>query len=573
MASLPPLRTTAGRVSNSEEHSVDTRSVGSPSPENSESEEVFEDLFEDEAVTPQSGSRQLETTARMDAGLDMDTQFPGFDNPVSAPLEPYVGSTKHAQYSTTPNDWAEDGIDHGMAVPGAAASSTDTSFFDNFDTNPPTYDGDGLPFDIDEAIALVNEGRISQPWDNEEVAGLASQQDLNRQVGVSPTNWNQNPNPRNDHDNIHEQSEFQSGSSNGYQDFNSSPDQNNFPSENLTDNDVGDGGIGGDNFEDNASYQHGYDNQNAGNVEQQLEMGQQQGANGYWQGQSDPPHATQAFALTPQVSYQTHVDVHLSVDGTNRQQQQYELIQQPCSHVWNGQQNSVMGPTRRYSTPDIAFNTNSPFQMDDGEFQISNGGPSRRTTTEPPSSPAAVIHPDNVPIWNLTDYSMPFSRKPNPKPFKKAANDNWDEYTDEVPEFFTSPFPEFHLLPEDPNQFLPAVINVQSLSPWRMLEWFARAPQHRDLMHQFVVPRLTGFPNEDPRDTSEEKQKKIRNNTYSMRQQRLREHNGQFMGDAKIARVPKGMRGKALTKVFAKGLLPKINGAQLLHVSFLFQIR
>lgn len=174
--------------------------------------------------------------------------------------------------------------------------------------------------------------------------------------------------------------------------------------------------------------------------------------------------------------------------------------------------------------------------------------------------------PPNCPIGNLTNYSLDFVRPPQ-KFIKKATDEHWIDYPSLVLEFFTSPFPEYCLTPQDPNAFLPAVIHIKELSPAQMLEWHARAPQHRDLMHQFIVPRMTGYPNELPGDTSAIKQKKFKNNTISMRQQRLREQNGQFMGDAKISRVAKGEDHKSLTKVF-ENVLPKINGARLLHVSY-----
>lgn len=200
-----------------------------------------------------------------------------------------------------------------------------------------------------------------------------------------------------------------------------------------------------------------------------------------------------------------------------------------------------------------------------GRPQASNRRPSRESTVESQPGPAVTI-PPNCPIGNLTNYSLDFVR-PLQKLIKKAADEHWIDYPSLVLEFFTSPFPEYCLTPQDPNVFLPAVIHVKELSPAQMLEWHARAPQHRDLMHQFIVPRMTGYPNELPGDSPAIKQKKFKNNTISMRQQRLREQNGQFMGDAKISRVAKGEDHKSLTKVF-ENVLPKINGARLLHVIF-----
>lgn len=200
-----------------------------------------------------------------------------------------------------------------------------------------------------------------------------------------------------------------------------------------------------------------------------------------------------------------------------------------------------------------------------GKSQASSSRPSRESTIEAQAVPPQVTIPPNCPVENLTNYSLDFVRPPQ-KIIKKAADEHWIDYPGFVQEFFTSPFPEYCLTPEDPNDFLPAAIHIKTLSPAQMLEYHARAPQHRDLMHQFIVPRMTGYPNELPGDTPAIKQKKFKNNTISMRQQRLREQNGQFMGDAKISRVAKKEKHKSLTKVFME-ILPKTNGASLLHVS------
>ncbi|KAE9972007.1 hypothetical protein BLS_004206 [Venturia inaequalis] len=201
--------------------------------------------------------------------------------------------------------------------------------------------------------------------------------------------------------------------------------------------------------------------------------------------------------------------------------------------------------------------------VDTGRPQASSRRSSRESTVETQSVPPQVFIPPDCPIGNLTNYSLDFLRPPQ-KVIKKALDEHWIDYPGVVQEFFTSPFPEYSLTPENPNDFLPAKIHIKTLSPAQMLEYHARAPQHRDLMHKFIVPRMIGYPNELPDDTPAIKQKKFKNNTISMRQQRLREQNGQFMGDAKISRVAKKEKHKSLTKVFME-VLPKTNGASLLH--------
>ncbi|QDS76553.1 hypothetical protein FKW77_006434 [Venturia effusa] len=198
-----------------------------------------------------------------------------------------------------------------------------------------------------------------------------------------------------------------------------------------------------------------------------------------------------------------------------------------------------------------------------GRHESADRQPSCEPAEKSQSPPAQVVIPPGCPIWNLTDYSLDFMG-PAQKVVKKVPDEHWEDYPGQVQEFFTSPFPEYCLRPEDPEKFLPAVIRIKSLSPAQMLEYHARAPQYRDLIHQFIVPRLTGYPGEMPGDTGEDKKNKIRNNTLSMRQQRMREQHGQFMGDAKISRTPKGTQHKALTKVFMD-VLPRTNGARLLH--------
>ncbi|TID15634.1 hypothetical protein E6O75_ATG07962 [Venturia nashicola] len=249
------------------------------------------------------------------------------------------------------------------------------------------------------------------------------------------------------------------------------------------------------------------------------------------------------------------------------------------SPVQNERQPHAMVPQRRVNHPQQAamplFNDLAPQSYQDGLQQLRQGSLdtiksqasdsrlSRESTVENQSVPPQVTIPPDCPIGNLTDYSLDFVRPPQ-KVIKKAVDDHWIDYPGPVQEFFTSPFPEYCLTPENPNNFLPPAIHIKTLSPAQMLEYHARAPQHRDLMHQFVVPRITGYPNELPGDTPAIKQKKFKNNTISMRQQRLREQNGQFMGDAKIARVAKKEKHKSLTKVFME-VLPKMNGASLLH--------
>lgn len=233
----------------------------------------------------------------------------------------------------------------------------------------------------------------------------------------------------------------------------------------------------------------------------------------------------------------------------------------------NHRQQAMMPSLQNFAPQTYQESLQQPLQgpVNTGRSSPSNGRPSRESTVESQSVPVQVTIPPDCPVGNLTDYSLDFVPPPK-KLIKKAVDEHWFDYPGSVAELFTSPFPEYNLTPEDPNVFLPAVIHVKSLSPAQMLEWHARAPQHRDLMHQFIVPRMTGYPNELPGDTPAIKQKKFKNNTISMRQQRLREHNGQFMGDAKISRVAKTESVKSLTKVF-KEILPKINGARLLHVS------
>jgi hypothetical protein len=182
-----------------------------------------------------------------------------------------------------------------------------------------------------------------------------------------------------------------------------------------------------------------------------------------------------------------------------------------------------------------------------------------------PTFPAATLEKSS-----LTDYTIPDFQEPQPKAKARsrskgtADEENWDSYPNGVPEFFTSPFPEYECLPEDPDTFLGDQISWKQLSPYQLMEWSARAPQHRDLLHQKIIPRLVDYPGADPNDNTEAKKEKINSNSISMREQRLREANGQFMGDAKFMRKRPGENKERPTKKF-EDILEKTNGARLLH--------
>jgi hypothetical protein len=270
-----------------------------------------------------------------------------------------------------------------------------------------------------------------------------------------------------------------------------------------------------------------------------------------------PRQGAESTKFSPQVLYNQQAELNL--------QHQYE---QRHLQVQENAESSRHGPPRHRAS-------NGNAHVHENIATLTYGEPGHTPENSPPSpSPLATSPPLIAPDYNIRPLQLKMERK------DKESKLSWKQYKytakgAKPPALITSPFPEYMQPPTEPEMFLPEEIEWENCNPIQITEWKAMAPHKRDLMKDYILPRLNnrpGVPKDHPMSTEEKaKRDRLDRNTLSMREQRFRQDCGMLMGDHKIGKKEKGASKDGDKKVphQVKQVFEKVNAPQLLHVSVL----